>query len=75
MTADESTIPEGGFIAWSLSGTADYAGAEMRISWGMTHNKHTEDCKSHVVRLPMPFHTATPNDLLREALYQFAEQL
>lgn len=75
MGADNEQMAEGAFIAWSLSGTADYQGADVQISWGLTVDKHTTDLPSIKLRLPSPFVNATPRDMLREALYQYAEKL
>lgn len=75
MDKSSDTMAEGAFIAWSLSGTADYQGAEVQITWGVTEDNKTVDCPKIKLRLPSPFVNATARDMLREALYQFAEKL
>ena len=65
MSGDNEIMTEREFIAWSLSGTADYQGSDVRINWGCTEGSTTIDMPSIVLRLPSPFTEATPRDMLR----------
>jgi hypothetical protein len=75
-THEHNDVSRSNFVAFSVSGTVNLDSAHISVSWSLgTYGDEALALDVREANLIMPFVTASSADLLREALYQFAEKL